>query len=81
MWRETRGPYFPLLFNAAVDVLAKILEKDKIFGHISRKFTSKGSKSVLINSCLASLPMYILGLYLLPEGVHGNFDKELSRFF
>jgi hypothetical protein len=45
------------------------------------KFTSKGSKTVLINSCLASLPMYAMGLYLLPEGVHGDFDKELSRFF
>jgi hypothetical protein len=36
---------------------------------------------VLINSCLASLPMYAMGLYLLPEGVHGDFDKEPSRFF
>jgi hypothetical protein len=35
MWRETGGPYFPLLFNTAVDVLAKILKKDKISGHIS----------------------------------------------
>jgi hypothetical protein len=25
--------------------------------------------------------MYIMGLYLLPEGVHGTFDKELSRIF
>jgi hypothetical protein len=45
------------------------------------RFTSKGSKSVLIDSCLSSLPMYIMGLYLLPEGVHGTFFKELSRFF
>jgi hypothetical protein len=45
------------------------------------KFTAKGSKTILINSCLSSLPLYIMGLYLLPEGVHGNFDKELSRFF
>jgi hypothetical protein len=45
------------------------------------KFTFKGSKTALINSCLASLPMYIMGLYRLPEGVHGNFGKELSRFF
>jgi hypothetical protein len=37
------------------------------------RFTSKGSKSVLIDSCLSSLPMYIMGLYLLPEGVHGTF--------
>jgi hypothetical protein len=22
-----------------------------------------------------------MGLFLLPEGVHGNIDKELSRFF
>jgi hypothetical protein len=45
------------------------------------KFTSKGSKTFLINSCLSSLPLYIMGLFLLPEGVHGNIDKELSRFF
>nr|XP_051211161.1 uncharacterized protein LOC127328612 [Lolium perenne] len=45
------------------------------------RFTSKGSKTVLIDSCLSSLPMYIMGLYLLPEGVHAAFDKELSRFF
>jgi hypothetical protein len=45
------------------------------------RFTSKGSKTVLIDSCLSSLPMYIMGLYILPEGVHAAFDKELSRFF
>jgi hypothetical protein len=33
---------------------------------------------VLIDSCLS---IYIMGLYLLPEGVHGTFDKDLSRFF
>lgn len=25
--------------------------------------------------------MYMMEMYLLPEGVHANFDKELSRFF
>jgi hypothetical protein len=45
------------------------------------KFTSNGSKTIPINSGLSSLPMYAMGLYLLPEGMHGNFDKELSRFF
>ena len=25
--------------------------------------------------------MYMMGMYVLPEGVHGNFDNELSRFF
>ncbi|KAE8770246.1 hypothetical protein D1007_58052 [Hordeum vulgare] len=45
------------------------------------RFTSKGSKSSLISSNLASLPMYMMGMYLLPEGVHNAFDKELARFF
>src|SRR4051812_40813842 len=42
---------------------------------------SSGSKTVLIDYCLSSLPMYMMGLYLLQEGVHGAFDKGLSRFF
>ena len=45
------------------------------------RFTSKGSKTVLISSNLASLPMYMMGMYILPEGVHSSFDKELARFF
>lgn len=45
------------------------------------RFTSKGSKSILISSNLASLPMYMMGMYILPEGVHSAFDKELARFF
>ena len=45
------------------------------------RFTSKGSKSVLIDACMSSLPMFMMGLYILPEGTHGNFDKDLSRFF
>jgi hypothetical protein len=35
LWCEAGGSYFPLLFNAAVDILAEILEKAKISGHIS----------------------------------------------
>lgn len=45
------------------------------------RFTSKRSKTVLIDACLSSLPMYHMGLFLLPEGVHGAFDWELARFF
>jgi hypothetical protein len=37
--------------------------------------------SILIDSCLSSPPMYIIGLYLLSEGVHDTFDKELLCFF
>jgi hypothetical protein len=64
-----------------------IKDLDPLVGRVSKaepwrgKFTSKGSKTILINSCLSSLPMYIMGLYRLSEGVHGNFDKELLRFF
>ena len=45
------------------------------------RFTCKGRKSVLISSNLASLPMYMMGLYILPEGVHSAFEKDLARFF
>ena len=36
---------------------------------------------MLIDSCLSSLPMYMMVLYTLSEGIHASFDKELSRFF
>ncbi|KAE8768668.1 hypothetical protein D1007_59848 [Hordeum vulgare] len=45
------------------------------------RFTSKGNKTVLISCNLASLPMYMVGMYILPEGVHSAFDKKLARFF
>ncbi|KAE8797566.1 hypothetical protein D1007_27219 [Hordeum vulgare] len=45
------------------------------------RFTSKGSKTVLISANLASLLMYMMGMYILPEGVYSSFDKELARFF
>ncbi|KAE8813270.1 hypothetical protein D1007_09539 [Hordeum vulgare] len=45
------------------------------------RFTSKGSKTVLISANLVSLPMYMMGMYILREGVHSSFDKELARFF
>ncbi|KAE8768658.1 hypothetical protein D1007_59838 [Hordeum vulgare] len=44
------------------------------------RFTSKCSKTVLISSNLASIPMYMMGMYILPEGVYSAFDKELARF-
>ncbi|KAE8766390.1 hypothetical protein D1007_62382 [Hordeum vulgare] len=45
------------------------------------RFMSKGSKTILITSNLASLPMYNMGMYILPEGVDSTFDKELASFF
>ena len=45
------------------------------------RFTLKGSKTVLIDSCISSLPMYMMGLYILPASIHRSFDRELSWFF
>ena len=45
------------------------------------RFTSKASKTILIDACMSSLPMFLMGMYSLPEGTHGDFDRELSRFF
>lgn len=39
------------------------------------------SKTILIDSNLSSLSMYMMGLYILPERVHSSFDKDLSHFF
>jgi hypothetical protein len=44
------------------------------------RFTSKGSKTVLIDFAFSS-PMYMMGLYILPKRVHTNFYKDLSLFF
>lgn len=46
-----------------------------------RRFTSKGSKTIPIDSSISSLPMCMMELYILPSGVHSSFEKELSYFF
>ena len=70
------------------DSRSLIKELEPLLGRVKAKaepwqgrFTSKGSKSILIDSCLSSLPMYMIGIYEFPEGVHATFYKELSRFF
>jgi hypothetical protein len=42
---------------------------------------SYGGKSILINSCLSSIPMYMMGLYLLPAQTHHKMDAIRARFF
>ena len=44
------------------------------------KHQSTWEKSTLINSCLSSLPMFIMGFFLLQDGVHAKFDYVWSRF-
>lgn len=42
---------------------------------------SKAGKSVLINSSMARLPMFAMGLYLFHESSHADIYKYQSRFF
>lgn len=46
-----------------------------------RKFMTSGGKLILTNSCLSSLPMYVMGFYFLPKGIHSKMDTLRSRFF
>jgi hypothetical protein len=42
---------------------------------------SSGGKSILMESSLSSLPMYTMGVYLLPEEVHHKIDSSRARFY
>lgn len=44
-------------------------------------FLSYGGKSILINSCLSSVPMYMMGFYLLPTQTHHKMDIVLELDF
>lgn len=41
----------------------------------------KVGKVLLTNSCLSSLPMFLMGFYRLPEGIHEGFNKHRSGFY
>jgi len=45
------------------------------------KFMTSGGKLMLTNTCLSNLPMYVMGFYLLPKGVHSKLDFIRSKFF
>jgi hypothetical protein len=45
------------------------------------RFLSAGGRLILSNSCLASLPMFVMGLFLLQDGIHLKFDSHRARFF
>jgi hypothetical protein len=42
---------------------------------------SSGRRLILSNSCLASLPTYVMGFYLLPLETHKSMNIIRSRFF
>jgi hypothetical protein len=45
------------------------------------KHLSSGAKLIFTNICLTSLPMYAMGFYLLPKGVHEGMDSIRNKFF
>jgi hypothetical protein len=45
------------------------------------KFMSSGGRLILTNSSLSSLPIYTMGFYLLPLGIHRRMDQSRARFF
>jgi hypothetical protein len=54
---------------------------EKRLGTWQCDYLSSGGKSVLIDSCLSSIPMYTMGVYQLYEGNYQNLDSIKSRFF
>ena len=45
------------------------------------RYNSQAGKVALTNACLSSLPMFLMGFYLLSEGTHMGFDKHRGAFF
>lgn len=45
------------------------------------RYNSSTGRVCLINACLSSLPMFLMGFYRLLEGTHAGFDKHRSGFY
>jgi hypothetical protein len=45
------------------------------------RLMSSGGRLILINSCLSSIPMYMMGFYNLTNGQHEELDIIRARFF
>ena len=45
------------------------------------RYNSQAGKVALTNSCLSSLPMFLMGFYLLSGGIHAGFDKHRGAFY
>ncbi|XP_073363100.1 uncharacterized protein [Aegilops tauschii subsp. strangulata] len=81
---------FPITYLGMPMADSKILMTafDPLVGRVASRaepwqgqLTSNGSKSILISSNLASLPMFMMGVHILHDGVHSAFNKDLARFF
>ncbi|WVZ88313.1 hypothetical protein U9M48_034848 [Paspalum notatum var. saurae] len=73
------------------DDIAKVLSKEEMSEPVRKvekrpetwkcSQLSYGGKAVLINSSLTSIPMYMMGFYMLHEGTHQQMDSIRGRFF
>ena len=45
------------------------------------RLMSSAARLTLIDACLSSLPTFLMGLFILPDGTHSGFDKHMGRFF
>ena len=45
------------------------------------RYNTNAGKVALINSCLSSLPLFLMGFYRLTDGVHAGFDKHRGGFY
>jgi hypothetical protein len=45
------------------------------------RLMSSGGRLILVNSCLSSIPTYIMGFYHLTDGQHEELDSIRIRFF
>src|SRR4051812_3421999 len=45
------------------------------------RYNTQEGKVALINACLSSLPMFLMGFYLLSGGIHAGFDKHKGAFY
>lgn len=42
---------------------------------------STTTRLTLTSVCLSAIPIFVMGLFILGEGVHIKFDKVCARFF
>lgn len=45
------------------------------------RYNFHAGKVALTNACLSSLPMFLMGFYLLSGGIHASFDKHRGAFY
>ena len=45
------------------------------------KLLASGGRLVLMNNYLTNIQIFIMGFYLLQEGIHEKMDRVRSRFF